>query len=409
MAPAIRLDHISKRFMLRTDGPRSFQDTFIGLLRGRRAGKQEFWALRDVSFAVQPGETVGLIGPNGSGKSTLLKLVSRILVPTSGDITVNGKVSTLLELGAGFHPDLTGRENIYLNGSVMGLGRREIHERLGDIIAFAELERFIDMPVKHYSSGMYMRLGFSVAVHADPDILLVDEVLTVGDQSFQLKCYDRIAELREHGVTILLVSHNLEDVRRVCDQTVWLEEGVMQHKGGVDQVIERYVSRVMAQEERRLMEQGVLANGENRWGSGEIRITDVRFYDRDGQERYIFATGERLQARIRYAAPTRIERPVFGVAIYRADGLHINGPNTKLSGYHIPVVEGEGEVWCAFEMLPLLEGSYQFSASVYDETCTHPYDHLDRAFPFRVRAGDRIQERYGTFYVPCEWRHRPQT
>ncbi len=405
--PAIQLDHVSKRFMLRTDGPRSFQDAFIGLVRSQRSRKQEFWALRDVSFEVQPGETLGLIGPNGSGKSTILKLISRILTPTEGHITVNGRVSSLLELGAGFHPDLTGRENIYLNGSVLGLSRREINERLDDIIAFAELERFIDMPVKHYSSGMYMRLGFAVAAHVEPDILLVDEVLAVGDQSFQLKCYDRIADLRSRGVTIIFVSHSLDDVRRLCTRAIWLEDGEIRSKGHVDQVIEQYLSRVMAREESQLTAQGMAKGQRERWGSGEVRIVDVEFYDQTGQRRHIFTTGERMRVRIRYVTTARIERPVFGVAIYRADGLHINGPNTRFSGYEIPMVEGKGELWCTFEMLPLLEGRYWFSASVYDETCTHPYDHLDRVFPFRVQAGAQVQERYGTVYIPCHWQHIP--
>ncbi|MBU0495897.1 MAG: ABC transporter ATP-binding protein [Chloroflexi bacterium] len=405
MEPVIRLDQVSKRFILHAGGPRSFQDTFVGLFRGRRYRAQDFWALRDVSFEVQAGEALGFIGANGSGKSTVLKLVSRILVPTTGQVHIHGQVSSLLELGAGFHPDLTGRENIYLNGSVLGLTRRQINERLGDIIDFAELGPFIDAPVKHYSSGMYMRLGFAVAVHVDPNILLVDEVLAVGDQRFQFKCYDRIANLRAQGVTILFVSHDLEHVRRLCGRAVWLEGGQVHAQGDTGHVIAQYLDQVMAQEEERLFQQGAQEMDEHRWGQGQVRITGVRFYDRAGQERHVFDAGEWMQARIQYTASGQVERPVFGVAIHRTDGLHVNGPNTKLSHYDIPAIQGEGEVHCTFEMLPLLEGSYRLSAAVYDETCTRPYDHLDGVFPFRVRAGDLVPDRYGAFYIPCQWEH----
>ncbi|RLC75531.1 MAG: ABC transporter ATP-binding protein, partial [Chloroflexi bacterium] len=202
MSLAIRFENVSKKFNLHHERKRSFQELALGLFRRDNGSREEFWALRDVDFNVEQGETVGLIGPNGAGKSTALKLVSRIIEPTSGRIKVNGRVGALLELGAGFHPDLTGRENIYLNGSILGLGRAEIERKLDDIIAFAELERFIDVPVKHYSSGMYVRLGFSVAVHTDPEVLLVDEVLAVGDAAFQRKCLERIDRMRSEGVTV---------------------------------------------------------------------------------------------------------------------------------------------------------------------------------------------------------------
>ena len=224
MSIAITIDHVSKEFLLEQAAPRSFQELVVDVFKHRERPRAErFLALDDVSLEIKYGETVGLIGPNGAGKSTLLKMVAGIIKPTVGEVEVNGRVGALLELGAGFHPDLTGRENIYLNGSILGLSRAEIRDKIDKIIAFAELERFIDAPVRHYSSGMYVRLGFSVAVHTEPEILLVDEVLAVGDAAFQRKCMDKIDEMRGAGVTILFVSHSAELVRKICKRAVWLD------------------------------------------------------------------------------------------------------------------------------------------------------------------------------------------
>ena len=402
--PAVHFERVSKKFVTHHERPRSFQEMVVNLFRSGQ--REELWALRDVSFTVERGAALGIIGPNGSGKSTVLKLISRILEPTSGKITVDGRVSALLELGAGFHPDLTGRENIYLNGSLLGLSRREMDAQFDRIVEFAELERFIDMPVKHYSTGMTMRLGFAVAIHVQPEILLVDEVLAVGDQSFQARCLDKISELRSQGVTILFVSHNLEAVRDLCDQTLWLEGGRLQAHGPTEQVIDLYLEWVTAGEEARLTAQHGEGVGE-RWGSGEVEIVDVRFLDRDGRERHVFRTGEPMVACIRYVAHRRIENPVFGVAIHRSDGLHVNGPNTKFAGYPIEFVEGEGEIRYIIESLPLLEGTYQFSATCYDYACVHPYDHHHRMYTFRVQRGE-VREEFGVFYIPSRWEHRRQ-
>jgi len=402
-APVIRLEHVTKRFVIHHNRPRSFQELVVNWF-GRDSRREELVALDDVSFQVWAGETVGIIGPNGAGKSTVLKLISRIIEPTSGRIEVRGRVGSLLELGAGFHPDLTGRENVYLNGSLLGFSRQKMDQQYEHIVRFAELERFMDMPVKHYSSGMYMRLGFSIAIHVDPDILLVDEVLAVGDQAFQLRCLDKINELRNRGVTILFVSHDLEAVRNLCDHALWLEGGRIRARGPTEQVIDLYRERVMAGEEARLaVQQG--QNAGDRWGSGEVEITGVRFLDGAGQERHVFRTGEPLIACIHYIAHRRIKRPVFGVAIYRNDGLHVNGPNTRFAGFPIEAIEGVGEIRYIVEALPLLEGTYQFSATCYDETCVHPYDHHHRMYTFRVQRG-QIQEEFGTFYIPSRWEHR---
>jgi ABC-type polysaccharide/polyol phosphate transport system ATPase subunit len=235
----VTFENVSKQYKLTKLGVRSLQNIFVNILNKQVRGKLQFWALQDVSFDIKGGETVAFLGPNGSGKSTVLKLISRIIDPTEGTITISGRLSALLELGAGFHPDLTGRENIYLNGSILGLDRKTMDRKLDDIIAFADIGDFIDTPVRGYSSGMQVRLGFSVAVHVEPEIILVDEVLAVGDYSFQLKCLDRIRHMQQDGVTILFVSHDFDAVRSLCTRAVWLDEGHLQTQGDVDEVLEQ--------------------------------------------------------------------------------------------------------------------------------------------------------------------------
>ncbi|MBN1177642.1 MAG: ABC transporter ATP-binding protein [Anaerolineae bacterium] len=244
MDTAIRFEGVSKQFVARHAGPRSFQELAVGLPRQQERAQVAFWALREIDFEIAPGETVGFIGPNGSGKSTLLKLIARILAPTCGWIEVNGRIGPLLELGAGFHPDLTGRENVFLNGSLLGLRQVEVHKQFDAIVAFAELERFIDMPVRHYSAGMSLRLGFSIAAHVSPDILLVDEVLAVGDEAFQRKCLERMETFRQAGCTIVFVSHDLRTVERLCARAFWLAEGRIRHTGPAHEVVARYLAAV---------------------------------------------------------------------------------------------------------------------------------------------------------------------
>jgi len=395
---------VSKKFTLHRERARSFQELALSVFRRNSGSYEEFWALQDVSFTVERGETVGLIGPNGAGKSTALKLISRIIEPTSGRIEVSGRVGALLELGAGFHPDLTGRENIYLNGSILGLSRAQIRHRLGDIIAFAELERFIDVPVKHYSSGMYVRLGFSVAVHTDPEILLVDEVLAVGDAAFQRKCLDRINHLRQQGVTILFVSHSAERIRAICSRALWLDDGRLVVDGPAESVVTRYSDHSWAAEEGALK-----AGGENnrRWGSGEVQIVGVRLLDGSSQEKQLFRVGEPLTVLMRYCAEKRVERPVFGLAIHRSDGTHITGPNTQLAGRKIPWIEGEGMVQYTVSSLPLLEGTYHVSVAVHNWEDTKMYDYHDRLYPFRVLPSEG--ERYGIVTLEGGWSWNVET
>ena len=406
----IQFDHVSKQFRLRKSRPRTFQEMFLNLLRwGERHPVETIWSLRDVSFAVEQGEMVGLIGVNGAGKSTALKLVSRVINPTSGRITVEGKVTGLLELGAGFHPDLTGRENIFLNGAILGFSRAEVRRKLDDIVSFAELEQFIDVPVKHYSSGMYVRLGFAVAVHSDADVLVVDEVLAVGDQAFQAKCNQKITDLRREGVTILFVSHNLGAVRRMCDRAVWLDKGQVRSIGPADDIIADYMDQVWhireAQAKKTEEDQAEEeAPAERRWGSGEARIEKVVFLGADQEEQLVFRTGDRFVARIHYQALERVEQPTFGVAIYRDDGVHINGPNSFIDGCVLTEIQGTGYMDYIIETLPLTPGRYEFTAAIYDHTSTHPYDHRHRAFTFEVQAG-ALGAREGVVHIPSQWEH----
>lgn len=401
---AIWFDGVSKKFILHRERARSFQELALNLFRRNNGSHEEFWALQDVSFTVERGETVGLIGPNGAGKSTVLKLISRIIEPTSGQIRVSGRLGALLELGAGFHPDLTGRENIYLNGSILGLSQAQIRRKLDDIIAFAELDRFIDVSVKHYSSGMYVRLGFSVAVHADPEILLVDEVLAVGDAAFQRKCLDRINHLRQQGVTILFVSHSTETVRAICSRALWLNDGWLVADGSAESVVTRYLDHSWTAEES-----GLKAGDENahRWGSGEVRIVGIRLLDGSSREEQLFQIGEPLTIEMRYRAEKRVERPVFGLAIHRSDGMHITGPNTQFAGREIPWVEGEGVVQYTVSSLPLLEGAYYISVAVHNWEDTGIYDYHDRLYPFRILPSEG--ERYGIVTLKGEWSWNEET
>ncbi len=406
MNPVIKFEHVSKRFYLNQHS-RTVQEMLFGRFRKRKPefDEQEFWPLKDISFEVNAGETVGIVGPNGVGKSTILKLVARILEPTSGTITTHGRVRTLLELGAGFHPDLTGRENIYLNGAIMGLSRDEVKRKFDQIVSFSELEQFIDMPVKHYSSGMYVRLGFAVAIHTDPEILLVDEVLSVGDASFQIKCMEQIDRLRGSGVTILFVSHSADAVKSICSRALWLDQGRLAADGAVESVVARYVDQTWAKEEERQQAAAEAEDEEKeddrRWGSGKVVITDVRLLDEQGAERQQFREGDKLIVEIHYQAHTRIAQPVFGLAIHRSDGVHITGPNTKFAGHEIPWIEGTGAVRYTVTNLPLLEGLYHISVAAHNWADTEMYDYHDRLYPFRVLPSEK--ERYGIVTLRGEW------
>ena len=407
MSTIIRFEQVSKKFVLHRERPRSFQEQLIHIFQRKRTPVETFWALQDVSFTIDRAETVGLIGPNGAGKSTILKLIAQILEPTSGEIRVDGRVGALLELGAGFHPDLTGRENIFLNGSILGLSRLEIQRKMDEIVAFADIDQFIDVPVKHYSSGMYVRLGFAVAVHTDPEILLVDEVLSVGDMAFQQKCLERIHQLQKSGTSILLVSHGLDVVRKMCHRALWLKDAGLAAIGETDEVISAYLAYVQqtsAQDAAHVRQVPAGQYGQ-RWGSQEAQVTAVAFYDNSDTPKKSFLWGEQLRASIRYMAYERIPNPTFGVAIYNENGDNLVGPNSADSGYEIEAIEGEGEV-NYIVALPFKPGTYDFTAAIYDRNSVHPFDHHHRMYSFRILAPPDLRPPEGLVQLPCRWEHR---
>ncbi len=394
--------------------PRSFQELLINTLQRRTAPADTFWVLKNVSFTVEPGETLGIIGPNGAGKSTILKLIARILEPTAGEIHVNGRVGALLELGAGFHPDLTGRENVFMNGVILGLSRQEIRRKFEAIVSFAELERFIDVPVKYYSSGMYVRLGFAIAVHTEPEILLIDEVLAVGDAAFQQKCLEQIELMYRQGTTILLVSHSPEAIRTMCRRALWLNNAGISVIGEADKVIGAYlthvqqrVDQVRAEGAQRAIVATLTDESGQRWGSHEAEIIEVRFCNAWGEPQDVFISGEPFRAVIRYVAHAPIRTPTFGVAIYNARGDNLTGPNSADCGYEIEMIQGPGEISYIVDALPLQPGVYTFTAAIYDRNSVHPFDHHHRAYAFTVAQASQVRRMEGLLAIPCRWEHQP--
>ena len=369
------------------------------LLRDLRPN-ETFVALKDVSFSVEKGSTVGVIGRNGSGKSTALKLVAGITKPSAGTVRVTGRISALIELGAGFHPEISGRENVFINGIMLGLSKREVQERFDDIVDFAELREFIDAPVKTYSSGMYMRLGFAVAIHVDPEVLLVDEVLAVGDESFTHKCLDKFGELHRRGKTVLIVTHSLGLVERLCDEAVWLDGGEKQQEGDPKRVIGAYLTSVEETEKqqmaaatsRALQHAGsnqpvtdMFQATEGRWGSGEIEITSVELVGEDEQASFVFHSGDRVSVRLRVRAAQPTADFVFGVSVFNAEGVCCFGTNTDIENMSSERLEGEGQVAFAVDHLELVEGTYKLDVAVHRRDGA-PYDYHRQLYAFRVKS-----------------------
>lgn len=391
--PAVVVDGVSKRFRLYSERNQSLKATILNRGRSRY---EEFWALDDVSFEIEQGETFGLIGENGSGKSTMLKCLSRILQPDVGSIEVNGRVSALLELGAGFHPELSGRENVFLNASILGMAKSEVESKFDEIVEFAGLERFIDTPVKNYSSGMYVRLGFAVAVQADPEVLLIDEVLAVGDEQFQRRCNERLSELRHSGATIVVVSHALGSVRNICDRVAWLEHGRLREIGKTSEVIDGYLDEVEVDRE------GPPVEG-SRWGSGEATIERLELVGADGQTINRFHTGDDIRIRLHYRADEVIPSPVFGVAIHTSEGMHVTGPNTREAGLTVDRLTGRGIVDLAVDRCMLLPGTYDLSAALTDREALHTFDYRHRALRFDVGLGTPHESYGGVLSLGGTW------
>jgi lipopolysaccharide transport system ATP-binding protein len=406
--PVIRFQNVSKRFAFTPDRPQTIVDSLASFFSRRydQRRREELIAVRDVSFDVYPGESLGIVGRNGSGKSTILKLMTRILRPNAGRVLVRGRVSALLELGAGFHADLTGRENIHLNAAVLGLSGDDIADCYDDIVAFSELGEFINMPVKHYSSGMYMRLGFSVAVHVKPDVLIVDEILAVGDQAFQRKCINQIYRMKREGTTIVLVSHNLNMVRNLCSHLIWIDGGQVKSRGSADEVAGQYMASTYGDEERQIEPAAKESTQFERWGSREIEITGVRLLDADGEEQQTFETGVPVTVEISYTAYQPVPDPEFGLALFRQDGVYVSRPNSHVSGLQLGEVDGSGLMRYHIRELPLLPAKYQMTVAIYDPRSQMAYDHHEKAYTFSVVTGSG-REIHGLVELPATWEWLP--
>jgi lipopolysaccharide transport system ATP-binding protein len=366
---------------------------------------ETFPALQGVSFNVPAGRTYGVIGRNGSGKSTALKLVAGITKPTTGTVKVEGRISALIELGAGFHPEISGRENVFINGIMLGLTKREVAKRFDEIVEFAELQRFIDAPVKTYSSGMYMRLGFAVAVHVDPDVLLVDEVLAVGDEGFTHKCLDKFGEFKRRGKTILLVTHSLNLVERFCDEALWLDSGRVRGSGDPKRVVGAYLTDVGKSEERELARADARAEpsardaepqvgqvtddmtraDEGRWGSREVEITSVMLKSAQGETSHIFQSGDPMSIHLAVRVHQPTDDFVFGIGIYTAEGVNCYGTNTHLEDFTPREAHGDGEVAFHIDSLDLVEGTYKLDVAVHKRD-GYPYDYHRLLYTFRVKS-----------------------
>ena len=392
---AIRVEGVSEAV---PPVPERNQSLKAALMRGGRASYEEFWALRDVSFDIPRGATFGLMGVNGSGKSTLLKCIAGILQPDGGRVSSTGTMAALLELGSGFHPELSGRENVYLNGSILGLSRRELDARFDEIVDFAGVARFIDQPVKNYSSGMYVRLGFSVAINVEPEILLVDEVLAVGDQAFQEKCMAKFAEFRRSGRTVVLVSHALGSMRTMCDEIAWLDAGQLVETGSPQEIIDRY-------SEASHDTQAIPGAG-SRWGSGEAQLSDVSLLDRDGLPTTLVHTGDGVTIRLRWETSRPVEEPVFGLTLWTREGVEIWSQHTRDAEFPVDRIEGRGEVDVDIPDLVLLPGAYSLSASIVDQSLTHQYDYRHHCYAFDVGPGPR-RDSGGLVTMGGTWRTAP--
>jgi ABC-2 type transport system ATP-binding protein len=373
---AIRIENVTKSFRVYSDRNQSLK---AAILAWRRAKYQDFLAVDDVSLDIPRGTTFGLLGHNGSGKSTLLKCIARILSPNSGTISVDGRLAAMLEVGSGFHPNLTGRENVYLNGSILGMSKKEIDGKFDSIVDFSGVERFIDQPVKNYSSGMYVRLGFAVSIHVEPDILLVDEVLAVGDLQFQEKCMEKFSELKTSGRTVVVVSHAIDQMRTFCDSAAWLSNGKVVDVGPAMAIVDSYAD---SEHSVRAVESGGV-----RFGSGEASITKIEWLV-DGHDTRTSKTGDRVTVRLHYHSDITIPRPTFGVSVDTRDGYFVWGHHSLDAGYVVEsILPGDGSIDVEIPRLPVRPGTFDVSASLQDREAVHVYDALQKAIRVDVVPG----------------------
>ena len=409
MENCIVTENLSKRYQLGRLLTNDLRESIINWIKHpfQRTQKTEsnvVWAVKDVSFQIKKGEVVGIIGRNGAGKSTLLKILSRITYPTSGKVDTRGLVASLLEVGTGFHGDLTGRENIYLNGSILGMRKKEIESKLDEIVAFAGAEKFLDTPVKRYSSGMFLRLGFAVAAHLEPDILLVDEVLAVGDAGFQRKCLHTMDELRSTGRTVLFVSHNMAAVENLCSRAIWIDNGQIRQDGNAKEVIGAYMASFSADSQMSFD----LSLIKTRRGNGDIRFTRVDFLSSDGHPLKSIRSGEGLTVRLYYKAKDRITAPIFEVGVYTDLGTMITRFSTWID-YDITVLPpGKGYIDLAINCLNLLPGRFCFTLWLKSQGPVF-YDVLEQCVPIDVEASDfygsgkGMDRHFGIVFLPCKW------
>lgn len=389
---AVEVESVSKMYRLHHERNQYLKST---ALRGGRSKYEEFWALDDISFQISQGSTFGIIGSNGSGKSTLLKCLAGILTPEKGSITVRGSLAALLELGAGFHAELSGRENIFLNGAILGMTKKDLEKRMDQIIDFSGLEKFIDTPVKNFSSGMVVRLGFSIAASVEPEILLIDEVLAVGDEAFQRKCGERIEDFRREGRTIVLVSHGLSQIQQLCTTTAWIEKGHLKALGATNDILSEYLGKSHDATPREEGQSG------QRWGTGEVLISKVEILDHQGTETGTLTTSKPATFKIHYENVAAITNAIIGVRITDIHGVNIWGSNLKRAGIGPIALAGSGEIGLRIEDFVLLDGTYDLTVAISDLSETHEYDHWDRRVRFDVRQGKIRDE--GLVFLKANW------
>lgn len=409
MTPAVSVKNIWKQFILYHQLKGTLRETLLRLGSIRDFGREKFWALKDISFEVPRGETLGIIGENGSGKTTLLRIILGITPPTNGTIEINGQLSALLELAAGFHPDLTGKENIYLNGAILGLSKSEIAQKIHEIIEFAELEKFIDVPIKHYSAGMYLRLGFSIAININPDILLIDEVLAVGDQSFAQKCLAKIGEFKNNNKTIILVSHDFSTVERICDRVIHLEKGEIKETGNAKYIVQKHLRNIVERSLAFKMQQENIQKIDTsrtpvRWGTNEIQFTRIRIFDQNQQEKYIFFPGERLEVELEYIAHAPIVDPYFGIGIDTEDKVYISGGNTKIKNIKVGTISGKGKLRIIYPHLNITGGKFLITAGIFrdPDNQNSAYDYYMNCASFFIDSSDVKDE--GVVFAPQIWK-----
>ena len=410
MTRSLEIQGLSKRYRLgQTQHHQMLRERLVEMIKRPFSGMKEtesIWALRDVSFESDEGEVVGIIGRNGAGKSTLLKILSRITYPTLGEVRVNGRVASLLEVGTGFHDELTGRENIYLNGSILGMRKREVEERFDAIVDFSGVEQFLDTPIKHYSSGMRLRLGFAVAAHLEPDVLIVDEVLAVGDAGFQKKCIRAMEGLRSGGRTVLFVSHNLAAVENLCSRAIWIDAGKIRMDGGAKEVIKAYMASFAGER----ISGSDLSGTENRLGSGEIRYTRFEYLSPDGTPCAVVRSGDALVLRLHYHAEQTIRDPSFGFRLFTQMGTLITQTGHLLHGIHIPKIEpGDGYIELEIDSLNLIPGPYSFSLWIARQSSKELFDgdvrgSLEVEVADVYKSGRMLDSTQGIVYFPQRWR-----